>query len=204
MRLSLASIVAVAAWGAFLSTDPACAATIDYHVVLYNNSGVPIQGGRVIAGTFKPGFNVSNYACTYSDPFCNPYENNYSLAVADGNFIPFDAGGLTSSTGIFSGSGISTATGSQIWTFAFSGSQPNGAGGQVLATGSGPSFFVPAAGSTGFNSSGINQFIFGQSFNSGLKLTGLPVPEPASATVFAVGATSLIIFRMRRASLRRA
>jgi hypothetical protein len=204
MRISIALIIIFAAWDMLFPAHRSCAATVNYIGTLYNESGVPIQGGRVIAGTFKPGFNVSNYACTYSDPFCNPYDNNYSLAVADGNFIPLDAGVLTSSTGGFFGSGISTATGSQIWLFAFTGSQPNGGGGQVLASGSGSSFFVPSFGSTTVNSSGANQFIFGESFNSGFKTTGLPVPEPATATILAVGAISLIVCRIRPSSLRRA
>jgi hypothetical protein len=204
MRLSIVLVAALTACGVLLPTDTAGAATVNYSGTLYNNSGAPIQGGLVIAGTFKPSFNVSNYACTYSDAFCNPYDNNYSLAVADGNFIPLNSGVVTNVAGLFSGSGISTAAGSQIWLFAFTGSQPNGNGGEVLASGSGGSYLVPASGSTTATALGANQFIFGEHFSNGFKTAGLPFPEPASAAILAVGAISLGTFRTRRNSLHRA
>jgi hypothetical protein len=206
MRLSSAFIVAFALGASLLLTHKACSAIVNFQGTLYDFFGAPVQGGRVIAGTFKPGFNVSNYACTYGDFVCNTYTNNYSLAVADGNFIPLNTGVLTNTFGVFSGSGTSTATGSQIWIFGFTGSQPVavGMGEEVLASGFGSSFLVPSFGSTTVTASGANQFIFGQSFNTGFQTTGLPFPEPDTGGLVAFGAISLIAGGMRQRSLHRA
>src|SRR5262245_21550402 len=107
MRRLFSLITTFAVLATLAADSKVHAATVNYQGTLYNNNGTPVQGGLVIAGTFKPGFNTSNYSCTYGDAFCNTDPNNYSEAVADGNFIPLDSGVLTNSSGFFTGSGTS-------------------------------------------------------------------------------------------------
>jgi hypothetical protein len=176
----------------------AICATVSYQGFLYNlgpfgGNGSPVVNGRVIAGTFKPGFNVSNYTCTYGDFVCNLNNNNYSQAVADGNFIPLDAGVLTNSTGLFQGVGVSNAVGSKIWFFGFLGQNPvpiNLA--EVLATSSDLSFTVPSTGTMTVNAVLANQFVLGQKFNNGIAVTGVPIPEPSTLLLLGLGAISLL------------
>jgi len=184
-----------------LASAASAQATINYQGFLYSLSGLPVQNGRVIAGTFKPGFNVDNFTCIYGDNVCNLNDNNYTQAVADGNFIPAGAGVLTGFNGAFSGSGFSSApAGSKVWIFGFPTSQtsPQPDYTEVLASSSDPSFIVPAGGTATINASLANQFELGQKFSNGLQLTSIPIPEPSAAAVLAI---CLLTFSIQRRPL---
>ena len=184
----------------FVTAPSAYSAAVNFQGFLHGPGGSPVVGGRVIAGTFKPGFNVDNYACTYGDLFCNLNNNfNYDHAVADGNFIPLNSGVLTDFFGSFSGSGISSATGSQIWIYGFPGPEPvqfNLL--QALATSSDASFFVPAAGATTVNASLTNHFVLGQHINNGIGLSVVPFPEPSSILLCLASIFATQLRRQRR------
>ncbi len=174
-------------------------ATVSYQGFLYNQFGTPVQNGRIVAGTFKPEFNVSLYNYTYGDAVGNSDLNNYAEAVADGNFIPFDSGVLTGPLGVFSGTAMSSAAGSKVWFFGFPTSQTFPSDGtEVLASSTDPSFILPATGSISLNAGNANQFILGSHFNNGLRLSGLPLPEPTSGVLAAFAALILGARRARR------
>jgi hypothetical protein len=181
------------------------ATTVNYQGTLYGQFGSPVQGGRVIAGTFKPGFDTSNYSCTYGDPFCNTLPDNYSRAVADGNFIPLDSGVVTNISGVFSGSGTTSAAGSKIWFYGFTGSQPNAFDGlQVLATSSDFSYIVPASGTISVSATTANQFVYGLHFSNGFRVDGLPVPEPGTFGLAALSLSAMVALRRQRRLFARA
>lgn len=172
------------------------AATVNYQGLLYNTSGSPLQGGFVIAGTFKPGFNPVDVACTYGDAFCNVGNEYYSMGVADGTIRPIGSGAFTGLGGTFSGTGITNEpAGSRIYLFgfpAFSGYDG------VLATSNDSSYVVPpTGGTTTINAALTNQFIFGQKFGDAIAVAGLPIPEPATATLAALAVFALIASRRR-------
>src|SRR5688572_17685339 len=79
------------------------AATVNYSGVLteapFPNG--PLNDNFVIAGTFAPGFQVSQYKFAYGDPSGNLYNDHYAYAVADGNFRPIGPGTLANSQGAF-------------------------------------------------------------------------------------------------------
>jgi hypothetical protein len=203
MRRLISLITTFAVLATLAIANDVYAATVNYQGTLYSN-GAPVQGGRVIAGTFKPGFNISNYSCTYGDAFCNTNPNNYSQAVADGNFIPLDSGVLTNTSGLFFGTGTSTATGSQIWFYGFTGSQPIAVGSQqLLASSSNASYVVPASGSIAPLASVANQFVYGSLFSNGFQVAGLPFPEPTSAGLALLSFTALVMRRVRPNSVSR-
>jgi len=185
MRRKIISVVPGIALLVLLSGFNSFAATVNFQGTLYNASGAPVQGGRVIAGTFKPGFDVSftNYSCTYGDIACNLDPDNYDQAVADGNFIPLNAGVLTNPFGVFSGSGTSTATGSKIYIFGFTGPQPT-----INQD------FTQAIASV------ANQFIYGSHFSDGFQTGLTPIPEPGSCGLAALGAAGALIRSSRRRS----
>lgn len=159
-------------------------AVVQFSGSLYGESGAVAVNALVVAGTFKPSFPVSNYSCVYGDNVCNLDHNNYSEAVADGNFIPIGST-LTSLNGVFSGAGVSNAVGSRIWLFAFPSTVPvpSPEPVQVLASSSDSSFFVPATGDTTVYSFLANEFVLGKKYNSGLQLNGIPIPEPTTAVL---------------------
>lgn len=174
-------------------------AIVTYQGFLYNQFGAPVQNGRVIAGTFKPGFNVSNYNCTYGDFACNTNYNNYTQAVADGNFIPFDSGVLSNSIGLFSDTTSSTAAGSKVWIFGFPTSQTFPTDGtEALASSTDASYILPASGIITIDASKTNQFVLGYHAQGGVGLSGIPIPEPTSGAVLVLAALSLGAGRTRR------
>lgn len=201
MDRSIWRIFSLAAVFATVSACQLVAVPVNYSGTIYDLfSGAPVQGGRVIVGTFKPGFNVGSYACTYGDSVCNVDPNNYSEAVADGNFIPLNSGVLTNSSGFFSGSGDSNSLGSQLYIFAFHGSQPDASDLQeALATGPSSSFSVNFF--TNIDASQANQFIFGSHFSSGIRLGGLPFPEPSCCVLAGLIVVLMTGFCVRRRSV---
>lgn len=185
----------------FLAAVPAAYSltTVSYQGFLYNQFGTPVQNGRIVAGTFKPGFDVNTYNYKYGDFVGNSDPNNYAEAVADGNFIPFDSGVLTGPLGVFSGSALSGAAGSKVWFFGFPTSQTFPSDGtEVLASSTDPSFILPSTGLVSLNAGNANQFILGSHLNNGLRLSGLPLPEPTSGVLVAFAAMMLGARRARR------
>jgi hypothetical protein len=205
MRRLFSLVTTFAVLATLATADEVAAATVNYQGMLYDFNGTPVQGGRVIAGTFKPGFNISNYSCTYGDAFCNTDSDNYAQAVADGNFIPLNSGVLTNSSGFFSGSGTSNAVGSQIWIYGFSGSQPvTNDLQQLLASSSNASYVVPGSGSITAFAATANQFVYGAHFSNGFQLGGVPFPEPTSSGLALLSLTTLVMRRVRPRSVSRA
>lgn len=179
------------------------AEVVNYQGTLYSN-GAPVQSGRVIAGTFKPGFNIANYSCIYGDSFCNVDSDNYAQAVADGNFIPLNSGVLTNSSGVFSGSGFSNAVGSKIWFYGFTGPQPVSINlQQLLASSTNGSYVVLPDESITVAASLANQFVYGSHFSNGFQTGIIPFPEPASCGLVLLGLTALAMLRVRPKSLSR-
>ena len=170
------------------------AATVDYYGQLYIGSGY-LSGGFVVAGTFAPGFVSANYFQVYS------LSGFYSDSVADGGFRPIGSGVLTDANGFFSGSGTTNEPpGTQIYLFGFNVSNPDLATHGFLATGSDPSFLIPAdMTSTSIHPSQVSSILFGVQFGGDAIGVGpLTVAEPTS---FALTLPSLLILfrRSRRA-----
>lgn len=197
MRHTLTVLLAVAL--TCVVVNAARAAAVTFSGTLFHESGLPAVNALVVAGTFKPGFQVNNYTCIYGDFVCNLNGNNYNEAVADGNFIPI-ASTFTSFNGTFSGAGLSTAIGSQIWLFGFPSTLPlpEPQPVQVLASGTDSSFFVPAVGNTAVIASLANTFELGMKFGNGLRLSGIPIPEPSAALLSTLAVASLLANHCRR------
>jgi hypothetical protein len=194
---------------ALVTVVHASATTVTFQGYLYglNPSGTvsPVIGGRIIVGTFKPGFDVGRYTCIYGSPgWCNLDSNNYYEAVADGNFIPLsnvfdfgnflwtDRGGvLTTYNGYFQGFGATDAVGSQLWIFGFAGAEPVASTIEVLASSSGDAFRVPASGSVSIDAAQTNMFILGQHYSDGIALTLVPIPEPTCLILFSIAVVML-------------
>jgi hypothetical protein len=157
---------------------------------------VPVNGGRVIAGVFKPGFDISTYLSLYDDGLTNPDQDHYDQAVADGNFIPFNSGVLTNASGVFSGVGTSAAIGSQIWLYGWPTSSTISPY-SVLASGTDASFRVSASTTTVI-AGNANQFWSGQHYLNGFRLEGLPVPEPCAAGLIVVGGSAICSLARRK------
>ncbi len=205
MNRSILTSVALAGLALLLPALQVSGATVNYSGTLYDKFGVPIIGGRVIAGTFKPGFDATftNYSCTYGDNVCNLDPDNYGQAVADGNFIPLNSGVLTGPFGAFSGSGISTAVGSKIWIYGFTGSQPICFDTQLLASSTSSSYVVPPSGTMTVVASAANEFIYGKAFGNGVSTGTVPIPEPSSPAFAALGIAIASMRRTRRRSVAR-
>jgi hypothetical protein len=189
-------VVAVSALVAFAAASRA--AEINYSGQVFNESGLPLPGGFVIAGAFAPTFNPAGYCCFYGDPACNLDPGAYDRAVADGNFLPAGAGGFTDAAGFFSLTGTSAAqAGSPIWLFAFEDAGRNSFT-QALASSSDPDWAVPSgAGVTSIQATEATTFVLGQDHPLGIALSVIPFPEPACASVL-VAAVAGLCSRRRR------
>lgn len=207
MTLRLITLVLVLATG--ISSTACADATVSYSGTVYEYiySPVPYPHAFVIAGTFAPGFDYTLYTCVYGiDEVCNMNGNGFQRAVSDGNLFPIGAGTLTDANGEFSGSGMtSAAPGTPIFLFAFDGPDSSGWIQSVaFASGTDPSFFVPAAGgSTHLDASLASLSILGGSsvFDGfdGLVLSGgLPMPEPTSVVLGLFFTPLLFSFRRHR------
>lgn len=201
---------------AMIAVVNASAANVDFQGYLYSGeSGLPIISGRIIVGTFKPGFDVLRYPCIYGDVVCNLDGNAYYQAVADGNFIPLSNVNdinpfnvlipnkdpsivLTGPGGYFSGTGTTDAVGSQLWIFGFPQPEPF-LGGllQALASGNSDAFRVPAVGTTLIDAAQTNIFVFGEHYGNGIRTTVVPFPEPTSLSFFSIAAVMLGASRYR-------
>lgn len=178
-RVLLSALYALLA----LIAQPLWAATMSYSGKLLTETGTPVVGGYVVAGTFAPGFDPFDYNCVYGDPDCNQvggsFGSAYDSAVGEGNFIPIGAGTFTLTDGSFSGSGDSAASvGTQIWLFGFEDGSRNSQN-QALASSSLPSWQVPFV-ATSLSASDADVFVMGAPHPEGVSLTSIPVPEPAS------------------------
>jgi hypothetical protein len=154
----------------------------------------------VVAGTFKPGFDLASYPCVYGDDVCNLLGGHYSAAVADGNFIPIGSGDVTDFGGGFSGSGTTSASrGTPIYLFAFETSDPDIAFYWALATSTDPSYLVPGnVETTTLNATLADVFLFGLDHPLGIALQVVPFPEPSTILLAMSAASGLMMTRRRR------
>jgi hypothetical protein len=196
-RLALSLVVAVVAF----ALHAAPAAMVNYSGVLTENSfgpSGPLNDDFVIAGTFKPGFDVNPYDFIYGDAFGNLSPHHYTQAVADGNFRPIGSGTLADATGAFSGSGTATGIdGLPIWVFMFADRpEPQRLFFLALVSGTGPEWRVQNDGATTLDTATANVFHFGQPAGGGaVAMNVAPFPEPGSAAVLALFGGSLLIRR---------
>jgi hypothetical protein len=170
---------------------------VDYSGKLFSPFGTPQNAGVVHAGTFAPGNTAESWILANSDGFGNVSEAVYSLGVSSGVIVPI-AQATTSFDGSFTGLGsTSAAAGTQIWLFGFADMNTTSLT-QVWATGTDPSWSVPAQpnGSTSINTSTATVFKFGMDLADGIQLGIVPFPEPASGCLAACGA--LVLSAMRR------
>ncbi|MEZ6072993.1 MAG: PEP-CTERM sorting domain-containing protein [Pirellulales bacterium] len=188
-----------------ISPHPAGAAIILYSGSLFTDSGTPVVGGYVIAGTFRAGFDPYNggeyggtrYNCVYGDESCNLISGAYDMAVSDGNFIPFGDGAITTINGEFTAIGAtSAAAGTPIWLFAFSDTSRNSSY-QVLASSSDSTWRVPESIGS-FVASDADLFVMGSSHPQGVSLRVVPIPEPSSLTMLVLVSCFAIGSRRRR------
>jgi len=154
------------------------AATINYSGNVYSESGSPISGGYVIAGTFAPAFNPHGYSCFYGDPACNQLPGAYDMAVRDGNFFPAGTGGITDANGSFSLTGQTNASGMPIWLFAFEDATRDSFF-QALATSNSPDWIVQSGSAvTSLSAVQADTFVLGMDHPNGISLFVIPFPEP--------------------------
>ncbi|MCH8043458.1 MAG: hypothetical protein IID44_07035 [Planctomycetes bacterium] len=201
IRRSMLFAVLVSTCG--FASQVATAATIQYSGNVFSESGTPVSGGYVIAGTFAPTFD--DYIGTYGDDSRNLNSGAYNLAVADGNFFPIGPGTITSPNGTFSASGITDApVGTPLWLFAFEDISRDSFT-QILASSSNPAWQVPAQpnGSTTLTANDANVFILGASHPQGVALRVIPFPEPSSFALSVLGCFAALGFRNRRNRLSR-
>jgi hypothetical protein len=196
MRVTSSALAILALVATLAMARPVQAQVVSYSGNL-EKFGSPVDNGFVIAGTFKPGFDVNNYNYVYGiDSFGNMETPKYAQAVSDGNFIPIGAGTL-SSLGAFSGSGTgSVGSGHQVWLFAFPQANPDAGTEAVLATN--PSWMT-GAGVLTISGSDATTFKFGILSGNALQVLGLPVPEPSSIAL-AVSVFVATLHRRRRCS----
>jgi hypothetical protein len=162
----------------------------------------PVENGYVVAGTFAPGFDASNYTCFYGDEVCNLNSGAFESAVTDGNFLPIGFGELTDSSGFFSAAGTTAAaTGTPIWLFAFADDSADSFF-QVLASSTDSSWLVPSqpAGITELVASDANIFVMGESHPLGVSLSVIPFPEPSALLLLCLGALGVAALRRSRGS----
>jgi hypothetical protein len=197
------SVVAFALTFAFACAIKA--ATVNYSGVLTESPfpNGPLNDNFVIAGTFAPGFQVSQYKFAYGDPSGNLHNDHYARAVADGNFRPIGPGTLANSQGAFAGSGSTNGIDDlSIWIFMFEG-QPNPSQGLfylALVSGTGPTWKVQNDGSTNISTSTANIFVFGRAAGGGVVgLNVAPFPEPGSALLVSVAGAGLLRRKTRGA-----
>lgn len=182
------------------------AATVNFMGRLDEETFVPssptLSDDFVIAGTFRPGFDIPRYNFIYGDDAGNTHQNHYALAVADGNFRPIGAGTLANAAGEFAGTG-STPTnidGLPIYIYCFPESNPFGyyATG-ALFSGTGPSWRILNDGSTSIDTATANIFLLGSNDDGTITMRYLPIPEPQTA----ISALVVMITLLRRASHER-
>ena len=204
-RICYSYIVAIV--GAVNCSMALASATVNYQGYMYHGVDLgfgsgPVAGGYVIAGAFAPGFVVQDYFDVYGDGFGNITQGHYSAAIADGAFRPIGAGVLTDGFGFFSSSGMTDEPeGTPIYLFGFPTADPDsGIPVGVLATGTHSSFLVPAdMGSTSVDASQTDTFVYGVPTVDGFAFVLLPIPEPTSCWLAAVGAIACgIAHRPRR------
>jgi hypothetical protein len=201
MRSQLPRTLLLALW--FACTQVASAATVNYSGVLTESPfpNGPLNDDFVIAGTFRPGFNVSLYNFTYGDLSGNLFPDHYARAVADGNFRPISPGTLANTQGAFSGSGTTTGIDDvPIWVFMFDGQpQPSHFPFYLaLVSGTGAEWRVQNDGATTINTATANIFKFGEPAGNGVvRLNVAPFPEP-SAALLAPALGALLVRRRAR------
>jgi hypothetical protein len=150
-------------------------------------SGLPVNNGYVIVGTFKPSFNpLSNIAFEneYSyDGFGNycTCDSKYSRGVSDGTFTPIGSGAFTT-IGTFLGSGTSLApAGRQVWMWAFDGPNPDTANTLAVAT---SSSWITGSNPLTINTAQASSFVFGSENGTAIELAfHFDIPEPSSCTL---------------------
>jgi hypothetical protein len=179
------------------------AATVEYSGTLFSFFGTPQFGGSVRAGTFSAGNTAESWILANSDAFDNVSEHVYTAGVSSGVIVPIGPGATNQFDGTFVGLGATSAPeGSQIWLFGFE-SMSTSTLTQVWATGTDPSWFVPAQpdGFTTINTSTATIFKFGNDFADGIQLGIVPFPEPTSGCLAACGALAMLAGRRSRVSV---
>ena len=167
--------------------------------LVFNEFGSPLVNGLVVVGTFAPSFDPHTYTHHYGDESNNLLPDAYTQAVADGNFIPI-ASDLTDSAGFFASFGNSSAVGSQLWMFAFSGPAPDTFY-QVLASTNASNWFVqPGSIATVMEATQANDFELGLDHPLGVQLNVVPFPEPGAMSLAMCATLSVALLRCARIS----
>jgi hypothetical protein len=145
------------------------ASTVSYHGQLaeeaFGGGAGNLADDFVIAGTFRPGFDVSQYKFIYGSEGGNLFGlPHYTQAVAAGDFRPIGTNTLANAAGFFNGSGT-TATNIDdlpIYIFAFDTPMPDPSFELALVSGTGPSWRVQSGGNTNIDVSTANVIRFGR------------------------------------------
>jgi hypothetical protein len=175
----------------------ASGATVTYHGLLWEEG--PVQGDFVVAGTFRPGFDVSRYSYTYGDRYGNLSSDHYPRAVADGNFRPIGPGTLAGPDGAFAGSGSATGIdGLPIFLFAGNQRDLESSFYIALATSSSPTWRVSNDADVTLDAAAANAFVFGRKLGDRIMLDVPPFPEPGGAAGAAAAGMILALRRPRR------
>ena len=196
LRGSIALHATIVAAAFLLAATPVSpGAVVQYSGSLFDPDGF-LQNDWVIAGTFKPGFDVNQYDFIYGDASGNLGGQHYTQAVADGNFRPIGSGTFANASGAFSGSG--TATGIDgLPIYLFASAIPDIDQSFYLALATSPTWTVSNNGNVTIDAATASSFHFGYKDGTRMALSEIPFPEPSGVAVVG-GAMCLHCIRRQR------